>query len=181
MLIMWTSLQEPIDTPLKMFEWCRKNINAIEFIFVSQDKVESHIVDHGLEERYLNGWPCLEQVSIGISLVVKHCFKCLVSIWWYNDLKQPTQKAIVIMDDCQPGKYIACVYDKEWFLGIILMTLEEDHDAQVKFFDEVHPKSFQLALWRWCVLGTCQPCFMPNWNCQCLVSVYLMSIWKEIW
>ena len=38
-----------------MFEWCRKNINAIEFIFVSQDKVESHIVDHGLEERYLNG------------------------------------------------------------------------------------------------------------------------------
>ena len=142
MLIMWTSLQEPIDTPLKMFEWCRKNINAIEFIFVSQDKVESHIVDHGLEERYLNGWPCLEQVSIGISLVLKHCFKCLVSIWWYNDLKQP----IVIMDDCQPGKYIACVYDKEWFLGIILMTLEEDHDAQVKFFWWSSPKIISIGL-----------------------------------
>ena len=27
------SLQEPIDTLLKMFEWCRKNISAIEFIF----------------------------------------------------------------------------------------------------------------------------------------------------
>ena len=27
--------------------------------------------------------------------------------------KQPAQKATVIMDDCQPGKYIACVYDKK--------------------------------------------------------------------
>ena len=35
-------------------EWSRKNINAIEFIFVSRDKVESHVVDYGLEERYLN-------------------------------------------------------------------------------------------------------------------------------
>ena len=47
--------------------------------------------------------------------------------------KQSTQKSTVIMDDCQPGKYIVCVYDKEWFLGIILMTSEEDQDVQVKF------------------------------------------------
>lgn len=37
------------------------------------------------------------------------------------------------MDDCQPGKYIPFVYDKEWFLGIILMTSEEDQDVEQKF------------------------------------------------
>ena len=36
-----------------MFEWCRKNINAIEFTFVYHDEVENHIVDYGAEERYL--------------------------------------------------------------------------------------------------------------------------------
>ena len=41
------SLQEPINTPLKMFEWCRKSINAIEFIFVSQGEIDSYIVDYG--------------------------------------------------------------------------------------------------------------------------------------
>ena len=46
------SLQEPINTLLKMFEWCRENINVIEFIFVYRDKIESHIVDYGLKERY---------------------------------------------------------------------------------------------------------------------------------
>ena len=40
--------------------------------------------------------------------------------------KQPTQNATVIMDNCQSGKCIACVNGKEWFLGFILMTLEED-------------------------------------------------------
>ena len=47
--------------------------------------------------------------------------------------KQPIQKATVTMDDYQPGKCIACVIDKEWFLGIILMSSEEDQDVQVKF------------------------------------------------
>ena len=44
--------EEQINTPLKMFEWYRKN-NAIEFIFVYDGEVENHIVDYGLEERYL--------------------------------------------------------------------------------------------------------------------------------
>ena len=47
------SLQEPINTWLKMFEWCRENINAIEFIFVYHDEIESQIVDYGLKEKYL--------------------------------------------------------------------------------------------------------------------------------
>ena len=48
------SLQEPIITLLKMLQGCRKYINAIEFILVYHDEVESHIMDSGLEERYLN-------------------------------------------------------------------------------------------------------------------------------
>ena len=62
------SLQEPINTLLKMFEWCRQNINAIEFIFVFLEEVESHIMDYGLEERYLM-WSMVPGTSSF------HCYK----------------------------------------------------------------------------------------------------------
>ena len=131
------SLQEASDTLLKMFGWCRKNINAIEFIFVSHDEVECHIVDNSLEERCLT-WSRVPGTS---SLHwYKSCSKTSFQMHHVSSDdatispgKQPIQRTTVIMDDCQPGKYIACVFGKEWFLGIILMTSEENQDVQVKF------------------------------------------------
>ena len=32
--------------------------------------------------------------------------------------------------------------------------------CQSKIHDEGHPKPFQLASERWCMLGSCQPCFI---------------------
>ena len=100
-----------------MFDWCRKNINAIEYMFVSHDEVEIRTVDYySLEEGYLT-WSAVPGTSFHwckpcskISLKMR----CISS----DDVlishgKQPAQKATVIMDDCQPGKYIACVYDKK--------------------------------------------------------------------
>ena len=95
------------NTLLKMFEWCRKNINAIEFIFVLQDEVESHIVDYGVEETYLTWskvpgtrsfhWykPCSKTFPM-------HCVSS--DDVMISHRKQPTEKAIVLMDDCQTGK-----------------------------------------------------------------------------
>ena len=114
---------------------CRKNIIAIEFIFVSHKEVESHIVDYGLEKRYLM-WLTVPGTRRF------HCYKpCSKAFQMHRvssddvtilNRKPSIPRATVIMDDCEPGKYIACVYDKEWFLGIILMTSEEDQDVQVK-------------------------------------------------
>ena len=107
-----------------MFEWCKKTINAIEFIFVSHNEVESHIVYYSVEERYLT-WSTVPRArnfhwykSCSKTSFQMHCVSSDdVTI---SHGKQPTQKAI--MDNCQPGKYITCLYDEEWFLGIILMT-----------------------------------------------------------
>ena len=37
------SLREPIDTPEKMFLWCKNNIKGIRFVFVSQPDAENHV------------------------------------------------------------------------------------------------------------------------------------------
>ena len=148
------------DTQLRMFEWCRKNINAVEFILVSHEEVGSHIVDYGLEERYLM-WSTVPGTSFHW---YKPCSKTSFQMWHVSSddvtilhRKSSIQKATV-MDDCQPGKYIACVYDKEWFLGIILMTWEENQDVEVKFLMKSTQNHFNWL----CMLGTNQPCFMPN-------------------
>ena len=96
-----------------MFEWCRKNITAIEFIFVSLNEVESHIMDYSLEERYLmwlrlsgtRSFQCYKPFS-KTSLQMHRVSSDDVTI---SNGKQPTQKATVTMGEHQPGKYIACL------------------------------------------------------------------------
>ena len=74
------SLQEPINILLKMFACCGKNINVIEFIFVYHDKLESRIVNYGLEERYLTWLTVLGARSFHwYNLAVEHNYKCIVS------------------------------------------------------------------------------------------------------
>ena len=94
-------------------------------------------MDYGLEERYLM-W--LAVPGTRSFHWYKPCSKTSFQMprVSFDDVtishgKQPIQKATVIMDNCQPGKYNAHVYDKEWFLGIILMISEENQDVQVKF------------------------------------------------
>ena len=110
------SQQEPIYTLLQMFDWCRKNINAIEYIFVSHDEVKSRSVDdYSLEEGYLT-WSAVPGTrSFHWCKPCSKTFKmpCILSDVLISHGKQPAPKATVIMDDCQPGKYIACVYDKK--------------------------------------------------------------------
>jgi len=33
----------------------------------------------------------------------------------------------------QPGQYVSAVYDKEWYIGVIVARSEENEDVQVKF------------------------------------------------
>lgn len=43
-------------------------------------------------------------------------------------------------EECQPGIYIACMYDDEWYVGIIVEQSEECRDVYVRFmrrFNEV--------------------------------------------
>ena len=94
-------------------------------------------MNYGLEERYIT-WSTVPGTRS--FHWYKPCSKTSFQMYFvlHDDVmishrKQPTKKATVIMDDCQPGIYITCVYDKEWFLGMILVTLEEDQDVQVKF------------------------------------------------
>ena len=93
-------------------------------------------MDYSLEERYIMS-------SEGPVTKSFHWYKpCSKTSFQMNHVlsddakishgKQPFHKTTV-MNDCQPGKYIGCAYDKERFLGIILMTSEEDQDVQVKF------------------------------------------------
>ena len=37
------------------------------------------------------------------------------------------------VNDYQPGKYIACMYDQDWYIGMIVDRSDENSDVLVKF------------------------------------------------
>jgi hypothetical protein len=41
--------------------------------------------------------------------------------------------AVTNTNDYQPGRYIACIYDNEWYIGTIVERSEEQNDVFVKF------------------------------------------------
>jgi len=42
----------------------------------------------------------------------------------------------------QPGQYVSAVYDKEWYIGVIVARSDENQDIQVKFMKR---RSMKLA------------------------------------
>ena len=60
--------------------------------------------------------------------------------------KPSTQKATVIMEDCQPGKYIAYVYEKTMVSGNHFDDFRGRSKCSGKIHNKVHPKPFKIGL-----------------------------------
>lgn len=56
--------------------------------------------------------------------------------------KQSSEKPTVLFDECLPGKYVACIYDKHWFIGNVLLSSLEHQDIRVKFMMQSNNNHF---------------------------------------
>ena len=67
-------------------------------------------------------------------------------------------------DVYQPGKYVTCVYDNSWYIGLVLEHSEENQDCNVKFMTRN-----DLNL-RWIVDSTISQCWVPYVNIICVID-----------
>lgn len=51
-------------------------------------------------------------------------------------MEKTTVKSAVSLADTIPGKYVVCLYDRQWWIGNIRAISEEEQDVQVTF---MHP------------------------------------------
>ena len=90
-----------------------------------------------------------------------------VSIENSNDLQNSllqTNSARTDSQFFQPGKYIACIYDQQWHIGIIMKRSEEENDVYVKFMKR---NSNDVLSWP---QNTNDECWIPFQNVLCFIS-----------
>ena len=63
----------------------------------------------------------------------------------------------------QPGQYVACVYDDQWYIGAITKRSEEHEDVYIKFMRRNH----QTLFWPQDLKNEC---WIPFQDIICLIS-----------
>ena len=134
------SLQRPYNdqilTPAQLFEFCKENINGIDFIFISKEIMEQvrnimnkrfQIADKPIPgTRNFHHFIPLGDNKIGIKRVSwQDHFDLVFNFGKQHIIIRPT-----------PHNYVACLYDKNWWIGMVMSVNDEEHDAEVKF---MHP------------------------------------------
>ena len=119
---------------MQLFEWATKNIKGINFFYISSENVHASCVKFGLDKRY----------SFGIMIDGTRSHYSFIPVSMNSIEKQR-----ISFDDTfshvifghidtdtsmlQPGRYIACLYDDKWYIGIIMDRCDEINDVKAKF------------------------------------------------
>ena len=131
-----------------MFEWANKNIEGINYFYVSNNDVKTSVDAYKLDARFSSSKiicgtrsyhsfvPMSEEKLQMRRLPSDPDSLCsIVSIGDYA-VKPCTSSYVQSLSDpneYQPGQYIACTYDNEWYIGIIMGHSEEQNDVYVRF------------------------------------------------
>ena len=120
-----------------MFEWCKDNIQGINFFNISESDISDHIKNVKLEERYNSSkrLPGTRSHHHFVPLDGKLEMRRVSGdkYWMTVDLVTDTASTSFNKHNCHPGMYLACVYDNEWYIGIVREISEDSDDVFIKF------------------------------------------------
>lgn len=149
------SLQRPLDnqilTPRDLFKFCEQNIQGIKFFYIPREEIERIRPDQ--ESRFSKGhtiagtrqnhqFKPINDVKIHVSRVSgdatgfdAHVFETEETI------------SVISLASLQPGQYIACMYENEWWTGNVCEVSPEQQDALISFMHPYGPsRSFHWPL-----------------------------------
>ena len=162
------TLQNQILTPQAMFEFCVNNIDNINFIYISSDEMsETRIF---LEDRFLNastipGTRSFHQfVPLGDNkIATKRCSEdgeiALVHSFISNT--KVTEIEVFHFD------FVCCLYEQQWWIGMVQDINKEEADVAVKF---MHPNGPSPSF-KW--PSKDDICWVPNIHIICKIDIPL--------
>ena len=78
---------------------------------------------------------------------------------------QSPRAEIISFKQLPPGKYVACVYDREWYVGCIVECSEQHGDVMVNFM-----KRSTSGLFSWPPPSKKDECWVPLQHIICLIK-----------
>ena len=139
-LTLKASLQRPVSnqilTPQDMFAFCRDNIHGVHFYFVSAESIQE--VDAALQERFSES-----HTLKGTQRYHRYVPLSTTTLAVHEVSSGPRARVVSIVEalqidisDVVKGNYVACMYDKKVWYGIVNDISEEFGDFLIKF---MHP------------------------------------------
>ncbi|KAJ8038187.1 hypothetical protein HOLleu_19193 [Holothuria leucospilota] len=156
-----------------MYSWAVKNIDGVKFFtYISDEDVKTNAEAHNLEERY--------RASKTISGTRSHHSFVPISestmqmlrlsgddLWTTVSLGENSSHNAVSArqsNQYQPGKYVACINDRDWYIGNIEERSEDNSDVHVKFM-----KRSQNNTLSW-PQGLQDECWVPFQDVLCIID-----------
>ena len=142
-LLTRASLQRPISSQIltadKMFEFCEVEIKGINFLFLKNKEIGNMILN--MEERYkrsdtvprtrsFHQFIPISDSIIGAKFVPDDQYYAVQFDFNIVNLLGPG-------DTLSPSQFVVCLYDRQYWVGIIMEVSTENLGGNVKF---MHPK-----------------------------------------
>jgi hypothetical protein len=181
------TVTDQILTAKQMFDWAYQHITGITFFYVSDDDVNANTQRFQLEERYASSKTISGTRShhsfVPISmhkmemrrLSTDNLYKTVLmsdhtesdpNTMDPADVHEAVDLSVALPDDYQPGKYIACVYDRDWYVGTIDERSDENNDVHVKFMN----RSKRSGALSWPTDDSRNECYIPVQDIICTIS-----------
>ena len=128
-----------------MFEFCKNNIEGIEFIYIDSKEVTE--TRKFLEKRLVNAFTVPGTRNFHqffpidkLNIAAKMCSEDEEIALTHNFDSEVAEKEM----DVLPSEYICCLYDQHWWIGAVQDINLEEKDVAVKFMHPHGPSaSFQ--------------------------------------
>ena len=149
-----------ILTPQDLFAWASLNVTGIKCFFVSSAEV-SRFVDEQ-EKRFKSAKKVTGTRS-------HHCFlpaadgNLLISRISGDENKTTVKLNDTVTDinSWVQGSYVAAVYDRKWYIGIITEVNYKEEDVCMSFMRRVGKSNYSVS-YTWCVtVGSRDECIVP--------------------
>ena len=118
---------------MQLYEWATKNIKGIHFFYISSENVSASCVKFDFDKWYsfastidkTRSHHCFIPVSMNSIEMWRTSFDTFSHIT-FGHIDTDTSML-------QPGRYIACLCDGKWYIGIIMDRCDESNYVKVKF------------------------------------------------
>ena len=156
-----------------MFTWADQHITGIKYIYVSESEVLCNLSRFDLQSRYAKcktipgtrSHHSFKPISDNIVEMRRLSFDVegrKVLIGCGDTLQSKSLHTNLTL--FQPGKYVACLYNQQWHIGVIHERCEEENDVYVKFMKK---SSGEVLSWP---QNVTDECWIPFQDILCIVE-----------
>ena len=191
-LVARASLQATVENQIlsveEMYKWATGNIQGIHFFYVTSEDIQQNASVFNLEHRFSTAKTVVGTRShhsfIPLSSTQMEMRRIsadqiCTSVYMGAEADKPADQGMqgeagtpwsAGLSLYQPGRYVACVYDAQWYIGNIIQRNEDEQDVYVNFMKQGKENTFS-----WPPENRKDQCWVPFHHIICAVEAPLMT------